>query len=118
MAVKEFNCNKLKRTFWPFTLKDKTDEKGNVIEKGKKLVVRMPQKQVFEAIKELGNMDEDNATIEDTESIYRLVAAVLSNNMGKVYITPDDVADYDIEECTAILEAYMEFVDELKANPN
>lgn len=53
-----------------------------------------------------------------TESIYRLLAAVLSNNMGKVPVTAEDVEDYDIEECTAILEAYMEFVDELKANPN
>ena len=44
MAVKEFNCNKLKRTFWPFTLKDKTDGDGNVVEKGKKIIVRMPQK--------------------------------------------------------------------------
>ena len=51
MAVKEFNCNKLKRTFWPFTLKDKVDKNGNVVEKGQKIVVRMPQKKVFEAIK-------------------------------------------------------------------
>lgn len=36
MAVKEFNMNKIKRTFWPFTLKDKKDENGNVVEKGKK----------------------------------------------------------------------------------
>ena len=57
MAVKEFNCNKLKRTFWPFTLKDKTDKDGNVVEKGKKIIVRMPQKQVFEAIKEILNED-------------------------------------------------------------
>ena len=32
MAVKEFNMNKIKRTFWPFTLKDKKDENGNVTE--------------------------------------------------------------------------------------
>ena len=32
MAVKEFNMNKIKRTFWPFTLKDKKDENGNVVE--------------------------------------------------------------------------------------
>ena len=44
MAVKEFNMNKIKRTFWPFTLKDKKDENGNVVEKGKKIIVRMPQK--------------------------------------------------------------------------
>lgn len=118
MAVKEFNCNKMKRTFWPFTLKDKLDEAGNVIEKGKKIIVRMPQKQVFEAIKDLESVDEDNSTIEDTESIYRLLAAVLNNNMGKVTVTVEEVADYDIEECTAILEAYMGFVDELKTNPN
>lgn len=118
MAVKEFNCNKVKRTFWPFTMKDKVDEAGNVIEKGKRIIVRMPQKHVFEAIKDLENVDEDNPTIEDTESIYRLMAAVLSNNMGRVPVTVEEVEDYDIEECTAILEAYMEFVDELKTNPN
>lgn len=118
MAVKEFNMNKIKRTFWPFTLKDKTDEAGNVIEKGKKIIVRMPQKQVFEAIKDLEGMDEENAQAEDMESLYRLLIAVLGNNMGKVPITEADVADYDIEECTAILNAYMEFVDELKTNPN
>ena len=43
MAVKEFNMNKIKRTFWPFTLKDKKDENGNVVEKGKKIIVRMPR---------------------------------------------------------------------------
>ena len=47
MAVKEFNMNKIKRTFWPFTLKDKKDENGNVVEKGKKIIVRMPQKGVL-----------------------------------------------------------------------
>ena len=41
MAVKEFNCNKLKRTFWPFTLKDKVDENGNVVEKGKQSKVKV-----------------------------------------------------------------------------
>ena len=116
MAVKEFNMNKIKRTFWPFTLKDKKDENGNVVEKGKKIIVRMPQKGVFEAIKDV----EANGTGEDadTSTIYNLVAAVLNNNMGKVPVTEADVADYDIEECTAILNAYMEFVDELSQNPN
>ena len=70
MAVKEFNMNKIKRTFWPFTLKDKKDENGNVVEKGKKIIVRMPQKGVFEAIKDV----EANGTGEDadTSTIYNL----------------------------------------------
>ena len=116
MAVKEFNMNKIKRTFWPFTLKDKKDENGNVVEKGKKIIVRMPQKGVFEAIKD----GEANGTGEDadTSTIYNLVAAVLNNNMGNVKVSAEEVESYDIEECTAILNAYMEFVDELKANPN
>lgn len=117
MAVKEFNCNKLKRTLWPFTLKDKVDGQ-NVVEKGRKIIVRMPQKQVFEAIKEIQDVEEENATVEDTEAIYRLLAAVLNNNMNRVRVTEKDLEDYDIEECTAILEAYMSFVDELKTNPN
>ena len=44
--------------------------------------------------------------------------AVLNNNMGRVRVTREEIEDYDIEECTAILEAYMDFVDQLKANPN
>lgn len=102
MAVKEFNMNKIKRTFWPFTLKDKKDENGNVVEKGKKIIVRMPQKGVFEAIKDV----EANGTGEDadTSTIYNLVAAVLNNNMGNVKVSAEEVESYDIEECTAILK--------------
>lgn len=118
MAVKPFNCNKIKRTFWPFTLKDKVDEEGNVVEKGKTLTVRMPQKGVFEAIQEMQNMTEEEAQAQDIDAVYDLMAAVLSNNMNKTRITAKDMADYDIEECTKILNAYMEFVDELKADPN
>lgn len=114
MAAKEFNCNKIKRTFWPFIMKDKAED-GKVIEKGKKLVVRMPQKGVFEAIMAL---DAEGQTAEDADAIYNLLAAVLSNNMNKVRITKEDLEDYDIEECTEILKAYTEFLGELKADPN
>jgi hypothetical protein len=116
MAVKEFNCNKLKRTFWPFTLKDKVDDTGAVIEKGKKIVVRMPQKGVFETIKQIQTADSEDET--DISAIYDVMAAVLNNNMGRVKISREEIEDYDIEECTAILNAYMEFVDELKTDPN
>lgn len=114
-AVKEFNSNKIKRTFWPFTLKDKTDGDGNVVERGKKIVVRMPQKGVFEAIKQIQTEDEEET---DVAAIYDIMEAVLNNNMGRVRIDRETIEDYDIEECTAILEAYMEFVDQLKSNPN
>ena len=117
MAVKEFNCNKIKRTFWPFTMKDRMED-GKVVEKGKKLIVRMPQKGVFEAIKALDSLDADNPEVGDTDAIYMLLTAVLNNNMGKIKVTVEELEDYDIEECTEILNAYMEFVDELKSDPN
>lgn len=117
MAVVPFNCNKIKRTFWPFTMKDKK-EGEKIIEKGKEIIVRMPQKGVFEAIKALDGLGEDTQAMEDTNAIYTLLAAVLNNNINGVKITVEDLADYDIEECVAILNAYMEFVDELKTNPN
>lgn len=115
MAVKEFNSNKIKRTFWPFTLKDKTDKNGEVIERGKKIIVRMPKKGVFEAIKQIQTEEEEET---DITAVYDIMEAVLNNNMGRVRVTREEIEDYDIEECTAILEAYMDFVDQLKANPN
>lgn len=116
MAVKEFNCNKLKRTFWPFILKDKVDENGEIVEKGKKIIVRMPQKGVFEAIKEIQTADSEDET--DISAIYDILAAILNNNMSHTVISRAEIEDYDIEECTEILNAYMEFVDELKNDPN
>lgn len=115
MAVKEFNSNKIKRTFWPFTLKDKTNEDGEVIERGKKIIVRMPKKGVFEAIKQIQTEEEEET---DITAVYDIMEAVLNNNMCRVRVTREEIEDYDIEECTAILEAYMDFVDQLKANPN
>lgn len=115
MAVREFNSNKIKRTFWPFTLKDKTDADGKLVERGKKIVVRMPQKGVFEAIKQIQTEGEEET---DITAIYDIMEAVLNNNMGRVRIGREEIEDYDIEECNAILEAYMEFVDQLKTNPN
>lgn len=114
-TIKEFNSNKIKRTFWPFTLKDKMDGEGHVIERGKKIVVRMPQKGVFEAIKQIQAGEEDET---DITAIYDIMEAVLNNNMGRIRIDRETIEDYDIEECTAILEAYMDFVDKLKENPN
>lgn len=115
MAVKEFNSNKIKRTFWPFTLKDKTNEDGEVIERGKKITVRMPKKGVFEAIKQIQTEEEEETDITE---VYDIMEAVLNNNMGRVRVTREEIEDYDIEECSAIIEAYMAFVDQLKTNPN
>ena len=114
-AVKTFDCNKIKHTHWPFRMKDEMNE-GKVVKKGPQILVRMPQKGVFEAIEELKNIEEDENA--DHEAIYTLLAAVLNNNVGKVKITEESLRDYDIEECTEILKEYMNFIDTLKTNPN
>lgn len=114
MAAREFNCNKIKRTFWNFTMKDHVED-GTVVERGKKLVVRMPQKGVFEAIKDLENQEEGQ---ENVDTIYNLLTAVLNNNMGKIKVAREELYDYDIEECMEILKEYIAFTEELKTNPN
>ena len=58
------------------------------------------------------------AYLESMEQCLNRVNPVPQWYMAKVRVTEKDLEDYDIEECTAILEAYMEFVDELKMNPN
>lgn len=117
MSVQKFDCNKIKRTFWPFTMKDTTDEANKTV-KGQTLLIRMPGKGVFERIKEVQQMDEDNPELDNADGIYNLLSEVLSNNMQKKRITAADLEDYDIEECTQIINAYMGFVDELKNDPN
>lgn len=113
-AIREFNSNKIKRTFWPFTLKDKVDENGNVVERGKRIIVRMPKKCVFEAIKQI-QADGEEA---DATAVYDIMDAILNNNMNRVHVEREVIEDYDVEECTAVFDAYMGFVDQLKADPN
>ena len=98
-------------------MKDKQEDSGK-ISKGITLVVRMPGKGVFESIKNVQQMDENNPDIEETEGIYNLLSEILSNNMAKKKITVEELEDYDIEECSQIVMAYMDFVNELKNDPN
>lgn len=86
------------------------------LKKARKLLSVCHKRAFLKQLKDV----EANGTGEDadTSTIYNLVAAVLNNNMGNVKVSAEEVESYDIEECTAILNAYMEFVDELKANPN
>lgn len=128
MAVVAFNCNKIKHTYWPFTFKDQEDEKGNKIP-GKKIMVRMPSKGIFERIQDFQDItDMEESEIQAAgviDSLHALIAEILNNNLEnpnpkkpKKPIRAEDLENYDIEECMAILNAYTDFMDELKTDPN
>ncbi len=128
MAVAAFNCNKIKHTLWPFTFKDEEDENGKIIP-GKKIMVRMPSKGTFERIQdfqEIAEQDEDQLQAAGViDSLHALIAEILNNNLEnpnpkkpKKPVRAADMENYDIEECIAILDAYTDFMDELKTDPN
>lgn len=128
MAVAAFNCNKIKHTLWPFTFKDQEDEDGKIIP-GKKIMVRMPSKGTFERIQdfqEIAEQDEDQLQAAGViDSLHALIAEILNNNLEnpnpkkpKKPVRAADMENYDIEECIAILDAYTDFMDELKTDPN
>ena len=59
------------------------------------------------------------------DSLHALIAEILNNNLEnpnpkkpKKPIKAEDLENYDIEECMAILNAYTDFMDELKTDPN
>lgn len=127
MGVVAFNCNKIKHTYWPFVFKDKTDEEGNKIP-GKKIMVRMPTKGTFEKMQDfqdITNQEEDTQAAGAIEVLHDLIAEILNNNLENINpkkpkhpVRAKDLEEYDIEECVAILNAYGEFVDELRTDPN
>jgi len=117
MAIKSFDCNKIKRSFWPFTMKDEIDENGKVTQKGRTILVQMPTKKVFEKLTEINNVSVPGDDV-DMDGVYGIIHTVLANNKGKVRIEREAVEDLDLEECMEIITAYMEFIDSLKLDPN
>lgn len=65
-----------------------------------------------------GNIHDARVTLDLNNLEYVCEDCHNKEHKAKVPVKAEDVEDYDIEECTAILKAYMEFVDELKADPN
>ena len=117
MAVKSFDCNKIKRSFWPFTMKDEIDENGKITQKGKTILVQMPTKKVFEKLTEINDVSTSGSDA-DMDEVYGILHTILANNKGKVRIDRETVEDLDLEECMEIITAYMEFIDTLKLDPN
>lgn len=110
MASKSFDFNKVKRSFFAITMKDAT-----------KLQVKMPVKRVFEKmlaldISEASNEAEAKEALTALDSI---CAELLSNNVAGHEVTAEYMAEsYDFEEKLQFLDAYMDFVNDAKNDPN
>ena len=109
MANLSFDFNKIKRTFFNFTLKD-----------GRKLVVKMPMKKTFEKISSLQEVDENEMSMDDAlDTLGGLCAEILSNNMTSEKVDTKYMTDnYDIEEMQLFIESYYNFAAGVKDNPN
>lgn len=110
MADLSFDFNKIKKTFFNVTLKDRTA-----------LQVKMPKKKTFGKVKALRMLQEDeNADIDDVmDTMAGVMADCLSNNLNGVKVKPEQLENYDIEEMTAFIEEYYEkFVGKIQNNPN
>lgn len=109
MANMSFNFNKINRSFFTVTLADE-----------KKLLVKMPKKGTFGKITAVQDMDTDNTTMDDAmDTLGAIVAEALSNNLSGEKITTEYVTDhYDVEEMSAFIDEYMEFVNGASKNPN
>lgn len=110
MASKSFDFNKVKRSYFSITLKD-----------GKKLQVKMPAKKTFEKLLAL-DISDATSKEEATEAMAALdtmCAELLSNNVAGYEAEADYFCDnYDFEEKMLFLDAYMDFVNNAKNDPN
>lgn len=109
MANISFDFNKIKRSFFNVTLKDK-----------RKLQVKMPTKKTFEKLQALQNMKEDEVEIDDMMDTFgALCAETLSHNLNNEEVTVAYMVDnYDIEEMTEFIKTFYAFVGGVAEDPN
>ena len=93
--AKELDLRNTKKDFFPLVFKD-----------GKKILVTMPTKKVFD---ELSSIEENSD--ESTDQIYSALASALSINKAKKTITKEYLEkNVDIEELVIVFKAYVDFV--------
>lgn len=110
MANKSFDFNKVKRSYFPTTLKD-----------GTKLQVKMPAKKTFEKLLalDISEASSKEEAVEVISALDTMCAELLSNNVAGHDVDADYMNDnYDFEEKMLFLDAYMDFVNDAKNDPN
>lgn len=108
---RSFDFNKIERKTINVTLPD-----------GTLLLVRMPQKRVWEKFKTFQNMDQEDTDVSEFfDTLDNIIAEILSENKQGKKITKEYVAtceELDFEAKMAFLEEYMDFVSSTEKDPN
>lgn len=108
---RSFDFNKIPRKTINVTLPD-----------GTLLIIRMPQKRVWEKFKDFQKMDQDSTDVDlFFDALDGIIAEILSENKQGKKITKAYVAEseeLDFEAKMAFLDDYMDFVTNTKNDPN
>lgn len=103
-----FDINKFERAIFSFTGKDE-----------KLLLVKMPEKKVFDRMMGMQELPNTTSYDELSEILDGLISDILSNNKQGKAVTPEAVRDmYDFEEKQEIVSQFVNFVTGVKADPN
>jgi len=82
---------------------------------GTKLRIPMPNKDVFDDLKEASKISEPDIVMDDLAD---LVAAILASNTGKIAVTEEQLRELDLEDIKDFLEEYAAFVTKGLSDPN
>ncbi|MDL2252664.1 hypothetical protein LJC49_01140 [Ruminococcaceae bacterium OttesenSCG-928-I18] len=110
MADRFFSFKKAKPSLFTIELID-----------GKKLLVKMPKKRVFEQMSALDELDEKGASVDEQMlAISCVLAEILSNNMSGMQFSADDIDEmFDFEDKMNLFREYQEFMSSVtETNPN
>lgn len=93
-----------------------------ILPDGTMLIVRMPQKRVWEKFKDFQNMDEESTDMGVFfDALDNIIVEILSENKQGKKITREYVAEceeLDFEAKMAFLDEYMTFVTSGERDPN
>lgn len=106
--MKALNYQKLKKSYLAVTLIDGTE-----------ISIGTPTKKVYDDLKSMSDLIDDNDNVEAMDELYRVTASVMSRNKDGVKIDKERLEEImDIEDIIILYNAYMEFIGELSNQKN
>lgn len=86
---------------------------------GTTLNIPSPKKRIFEKMTAMNEISIDNLSAESINSVYELIAEILSSNTQKKKYTADEVGEMlDFEDINMLLDSYMAFAGYIADDPN
>lgn len=70
------------------------------------------------SLNHLGDLSKLDLNGMEVEAMTSLLANILSNNMQKRTVNPSQIGELDIDEITVLVEAILDFVNDIKNEKN